>query len=526
MSRLRAPLRRFGGALTLAFAVAFAAGAAVTVGGTLLARARELRALAAEQRFYVVARGPLAEATRDGLARQPEMQIRDEHSIDQLLGETAAARNGSELLRVLEVAVSPRPSADELPAVVAELQQIEGVIEAIGLGDALALAAPDRARRLAALGGILVVFGCAIFAGGVLVTAFVAVRARAQEVAVRYLLGADPVSLWRPFGIVLGLTALAGALGSLVFSVIAIQALASSDVAAAVPGSAGVSPMAKLVLAAGVLAFVVGAVGSAALAARRAVQRLTADSMRLAALSGLVLLGALPASGRAATVPSDWQMLRSVSRDLAACRRGLHEAEKGLAGTEIAALRALARDDAVLLRVAVAQREADARLVERWELSCEALADKRAELRLLHRAGFALGPPIEPRRRPVPGAVAVAFGEAGHNGHPRAFRNGVALRTRPGETVRATAPGRVVFSGDLAGAGRVVVLSHGRRTFSVYGRVAEALVVRGMEVEVGEPVARVGKAPGLLYFSIRERGKAIDPVGWLRGDEPRESGRG
>jgi lipoprotein NlpD len=121
--------------------------------------------------------------------------------------------------------------------------------------------------------------------------------------------------------------------------------------------------------------------------------------------------------------------------------------------------------------------------------------------------------------------MAIAWGEAGLPGKPHAFRNGIGLRVRPGEPVRASAAGKVVYAGDLAGAGKVVVVSHGRRTFSVYGRVAETLVVRGMQVEAGEPVAEAdvgtGSGAAVIYFSVRERGKPIDPVGWLRDDPSR-----
>src|SRR5690606_2297580 len=101
-------------------------------------------------------------------------------------------------------------------------------------------------------------------------------------------------------------------------------------------------------------------------------------------------------------------------------------------------------------------------------------------------------------------------------GTPRAFRNGVGLRTRPGEPIRATARGKVVYAGELSGLGHVIVVSHGRRTYSIYGRVAEAVVMRGMEVEAGEQAARAGAEGGVIYFSVRERGKPVDPVAWLR----------
>ncbi|MBY0278105.1 M23 family metallopeptidase, partial [Candidatus Binatia bacterium] len=216
---------------------------------------------------------------------------------------------------------------------------------------------------------------------------------------------------------------------------------------------------------------------------------------------------------------------RGVGRELAACNRNRIDAERSLAATEVAAVRAYATQDALRLRLANIQRDEHVRMVENWRDTCAALEMRRAELRLLHAASLSPGPPIAPRRPPVTGGMAIAWGEAGLPGRPHAFRNGIGLRVRPGEPVRATAAGKVVYAGDLAGAGKVVVVSHGRRTFSVYGRVAETLVVRGMQVEAGEPVADAapsddGRA-AVIYFSVRERGKPVDPVGWLRDDPSR-----
>ncbi|MEW6272880.1 MAG: hypothetical protein AB1689_26695, partial [Thermodesulfobacteriota bacterium] len=207
-------LRRLRGVLALAFMVSLAAGILVTAGGALLARARSLGSPAAgDVRFYVVARGPLAEATRDGLALHPEVRLIGEHSIDQLIGETAFARGG-DVLRVLEVAVPRRPGGD-LAESVATLQQIDGVVEVITLGSVDVAAAPGATGRFGGAGVLLIAIGCALFAAGVTLSSTMAVRARAEELAVRWLLGAEPVSLWRPLGAVLGVTALAGVLGSL-----------------------------------------------------------------------------------------------------------------------------------------------------------------------------------------------------------------------------------------------------------------------------------------------------------------------
>ncbi len=510
----RGVLRRGRGGLTLAFAIALAAGVLVTIGGTLGARASEvLGPPQGDAHLYVVARAPLVEAAREGLSFHPEVTILGEHGVDEILGATAVPRGGSEALRVLEVAVPRRRHGDTAEAV-ATLQQIDGVVEVIVLGGAPSGPPPAVARRLAAAGAGLVALGCLLFVGGVVLSATVTVRDRADEIAVRYLLGAEPRDLWRPLGFALGGTALAGVLGALAATVLGVWFLAPDDGGLAGPGP-GLGVRGLLGLAAATVAFLAGAAGSALLATRRAVGRIIGEPARLLGIAlALAVAGAAPAG--AAAVPSDWHLLRSVARELATCRRGLHEAEKALTTTELRALRAYARQDAVLLQLATAQREAEARLVERWRESCAALAEKRAQLRIAHRTAVAPGPPIKPRRPPVAGSVAIAFGEAGRRGTPRAFRNGVGLRTRPGEAIRATARGKVVYVGELSGLGHVIVVSHGRRTYSIYGRVAEALVMRGMEVEAGEEVARADAEGGIIYFSVRARGKPVDPVAWLR----------
>src|SRR5260221_4292930 len=117
-------------------------------------------------------------------------------------------------MRVLEVTVPRRPGED-LPEAVATLQQLEGVVEVIAL-DAPAAAAPTVMPRHAVVGGALVLIGCALFVAGLLLTATMAVRESSDEIAVRYLLGSEPRSLWRPLGALLGVAALAGALGAVV----------------------------------------------------------------------------------------------------------------------------------------------------------------------------------------------------------------------------------------------------------------------------------------------------------------------
>lgn len=515
MNVASATWRRSRGVLLLAFAVALAAGVLVTSGATVLARARVQAAPPAEGRYYVVARGPLAEATRAGLEAHGDAAIVAEHGIDDLLGETAALRTGGETMRVLEVRMARRPGEDAATEV-ATLQQLEGVVDVIALAPPQP-PAPPAGQGI--VGGALVALGCLLFVTGLLLTATMAVRESRDELAVRYLLGAEPASLWRPLGNQLGLVVMAGTLGAVLATWLGASLLLGHDEAAGASAPL-LSPASRAALLAAACAFVIGAVASAALAARRAVLRITDAPVELIALVGFcVLLGASGAVAAETVAPSDWQILRGVGRELAACNRNRIDAERLLAETEVAAVRAYATQDALRLRLANLQRDEHVRMVENWRDTCAALEMRRSELRLLHGTSLSPGPPIAPRRPPVTGGMAIAWGEAGLPGRPHAFRNGIGLRVRVGEPVRATAAGKVVYAGDLAGAGKVVVVSHGRRTFSVYGRVAETLVVRGMQVEAGEPIADAG--PGPIYFSVRERGKAVDPVGWLENDPSR-----
>ena len=519
MSVASATWRRSRGVLLLAFAVSLAAGVLVTSGATVLARARLQAQPPPEGRYYVVARGPLAEATRAGLATHPEAAIVSEHGIDDLLGETEALRTGGETLRVLEVRMARRREAPDAATEIATLQQLDGVVDVIALNVA---PVPGTQTRPGLVGGALIALGCLLFVTGLVLTASMAVRESRDELAVRYLLGAEPTSLWRPLGNLLGMVVLAGTLGAVLATWLGASLLLERGELAPDAAAPLLSPPARVALLAAACAFVVGAVASAALAARRAVLRITEAPVELmGALALCLLVGASPVRAADAVPPSDFQLLRAVGRELAACNRNRIDAQRVLADTELAAVRAYALQDALRLRLANIQRDEDVRVVESWRDTCATLEMRRAELRLLHAASLSPGPPIAPRRPPVTGGMAIAWGEAGLPGRPHAFRNGIGLRVRPGEPVRATAAGKVVFAGDLANAGKVVVVSHGRRTFSVYGRVAETLVVRGMQVEAGEPVAEAAAGPAVIYFSVRERGKAVDPVGWLRDDPAR-----
>ncbi|MDV2116302.1 murein hydrolase activator EnvC family protein [Alcaligenes faecalis] len=117
---------------------------------------------------------------------------------------------------------------------------------------------------------------------------------------------------------------------------------------------------------------------------------------------------------------------------------------------------------------------------------------------------------------PVRGEMQGKFGAERPDG---GIWRGVVLRARAGTTVRAVAPGRVVFASWMTGFGNLLIIDHGRDYLSVYAYNQSTLKQVGDIVGRGEPVARVGATGGQvepgLYFELRHQGKPINPQVWL-----------
>jgi murein DD-endopeptidase MepM/ murein hydrolase activator NlpD len=354
-------------------------------------------------------------------------------------------------------------------------------------------------------GALLIALGAGAYSLGLVGAARIAVRGSRDEIVVRHLLGSDATPLWAPLAAWLGGAAMTGVLASVAFALLGATWLRL--VGSPSPGWLGW-------LLTGLFVWVAGTAGLSVAATRREV-------LRMARAALLVLLSLLPPLGAQATQP-EWaelgrtaDELHRVGRELAVARRALHRAERSITEAERLFLGAVVRGDAALEGLARARWKTEADELERWQRRCAHLRERRADLRARYRAAQ-LGPPIEPRVVPVRGEVAVPFDGPPPRVSAAAFRHGVGLRVGGGETIVSTAPGRVAFAGPLAGAGPVVVVDHGRRVYSVYGRIGAPLVAQGAQVASGEPVARAPERPSVVYFSVRKRGRAIDPLRWIR----------
>jgi septal ring factor EnvC (AmiA/AmiB activator) len=86
--------------------------------------------------------------------------------------------------------------------------------------------------------------------------------------------------------------------------------------------------------------------------------------------------------------------------------------------------------------------------------------------------------------------------------------------------VRAVYAGKAVYAQWLAEYGNLVILDHGDAVLTLYAWLRGVSVVPGTYVPVGTPVGSAGVGPGReepgVYFEVRDRQKAQDPVAWLR----------
>lgn len=95
---------------------------------------------------------------------------------------------------------------------------------------------------------------------------------------------------------------------------------------------------------------------------------------------------------------------------------------------------------------------------------------------------------------------------------PESDGPGLEFATGASATVRAAAAGRVAFSETYGSYGRMVILEHGDRYYTVYGGLSQ------LEVQVGDHLsksARIGSTSGPLYFEVRRGSKTQDARAWL-----------
>lgn len=118
---------------------------------------------------------------------------------------------------------------------------------------------------------------------------------------------------------------------------------------------------------------------------------------------------------------------------------------------------------------------------------------------------------------PLRGEILANYGDRKFD--TRLQWKGLWIAGSEGAPVRATAPGRVAYTGWLSSYGLIVVIEHDRGYFTLYGHNASVSAAAGDQVAAGDVIAAVGNTGGYekpgLYFEVRKGTEPLDPSSWL-----------
>jgi septal ring factor EnvC (AmiA/AmiB activator) len=121
---------------------------------------------------------------------------------------------------------------------------------------------------------------------------------------------------------------------------------------------------------------------------------------------------------------------------------------------------------------------------------------------------------------PVDGGVLYRFGRVVNQNNTVTRWNGMGISANVGTPVRTIAAGEVVLVESLGTYGPTVFIQHGGGDYSVYGSLQRIDVRKGQQIAKGAVIGTVGatdpELPPHLHFEIRPKGRAVDPLEWLR----------
>lgn len=117
---------------------------------------------------------------------------------------------------------------------------------------------------------------------------------------------------------------------------------------------------------------------------------------------------------------------------------------------------------------------------------------------------------------PVKGELMQKFGSAREDGK----LDGIILAANEGTEIKSITDGKVVFADWMRGYGLIIIVDHGKGYISLYAFNQSLYKKVGDIVNAGDVIASVGLSGGhdraSLYFGIRKKGKAIDPLEWCK----------
>jgi septal ring factor EnvC (AmiA/AmiB activator) len=116
---------------------------------------------------------------------------------------------------------------------------------------------------------------------------------------------------------------------------------------------------------------------------------------------------------------------------------------------------------------------------------------------------------------PVKGKVLQHFGKVKVTDFSdMIFSKGLEYAVAAGSSVYSVYPGKVAYVGMMPGYETVVVLEHGERSYSLYGRLGKSVVKIGDAISKDQAVGIVSDVDQKgrnFYFEVRKSGTPVDP---------------
>jgi septal ring factor EnvC (AmiA/AmiB activator) len=187
------------------------------------------------------------------------------------------------------------------------------------------------------------------------------------------------------------------------------------------------------------------------------------------------------------------------------------------------------RQQVVLLQDMHNREEMYQRYMEQLTAVSSELESKIARLQ---REATGAGPLVRRRRGsfagekgalpyPVRGEVVSRFGKKRHEEFGTTIHhNGIDIATGELSPVVAVYSGQVLYSGWVRGYGKVIIIDHGDKYYTLTAHLGEIPKEAGDLVDAGEVIGYAGYTPvdgegSRIYFEIRHHGEALDPQAWL-----------
>lgn len=122
---------------------------------------------------------------------------------------------------------------------------------------------------------------------------------------------------------------------------------------------------------------------------------------------------------------------------------------------------------------------------------------------------------------PIIGTVISKFGrQRSTRFDTYTINNGIEIKPANSDRVKSIYDGEVIFCNYFKGYGNLIIIQHSKNFLSMYGHCSRFLKKKGDWAKKGETIAYAGDTGSThgksLYFEIREKLKAKNPIQWLR----------